>query len=320
MSEWFVGVDLGGTNIRVAVGDRRRGVLGKASETTEKRRGPKGVTDQIVRMISSLRYSDFSSERIRGICIGSAGPLDLRRGGVAHPVNLPWEYIPLVEPLREAFHVPVCLLNDCVAAVVGERTFGASKGLDNIVYVTISTGISGGAYVDGHLLIGKDGNAHEIGHMTVDLEGRLQCGCGSRGHWEAYCSGLNIPKYVRLLLEDEGEAAEGSLLMRMTENNAENITAKIVYEAARTGDEFSKRLVERIGELNAIGFANIVNIYDPEVIVVGGAVTLSNQDLVLEPIRRLIGKYVVNRLPEIRMTVLDDTVLYGAIASAYMNL
>ena len=323
MSEWFVGVDLGATNVRVAVGNRRGDILGKISEATEKRRGPVGITNQVVRMIGSLRSharADFVDKKICGIGIGSAGPLDLQRGGLVHPPNLPWEYVPLVEPLREAFHVPVQLLNDCTAAVMGEREFGGGKGFDNVVYVTISTGIGGGVYVDGHLLIGKDGNAHEIGHMTIDLEGRLQCGCGKRGHWEAYCSGLNIPNYVRLLLEEEGETAKGSLLMKLTGNSAEKITTQILYETAKVGDELSKRFVERIGELNAIGFANIVNIYDPELIVVGGTVALKNQDLVIEPIGKWIEKYALNRLPEIRLTLLgEDVVLYGALASIYLT-
>ncbi len=318
MSEWFVGVDLGATNVRVAVGNRGRGILGKISEATEKKGGFESIANQIVRMIGSLRYGDFTSEKIRSIGIGSAGPLDLQKGGLMYPANFPWKYVPLVEPIREAFHVPVRLLNDCTAAVVGEREFGGGKGFDNVVYVTISTGIGGGVCVDGHVLIGKDGNAHEIGHMTIDLDGLLQCGCGKRGHWEAYCSGLNIPNYIRLLLEDEGKAAEESLLMKLTGNNAENITAEILYEAAKTGDELSKKFVERIGELNAIGFANIVNLYDPELIVVGGTVALRNQDLVLEPIWKWIEKHASNRLPEIRMTMLgEDVVLHGAIASAF---
>ena len=314
--EWSVGVDLGATNVRVAIGNRGRGILSKISETTEKRGGPESISHQIIRMIGSLTSGDFTTEKIRSIGIGSAGPLDLQKEGLMHPPNLPWEHVPLVEPIREAFHVPVQLMNDCTASVIGEREFGAARGIDNVVYVTISTGIGGGVCVDGHVLMGKDGNAHEIGHMTIDLDGLLQCGCGKRGHWEAYCSGSNIPNYVRLLLEDDGDAAQQSLLMKHSGNNAGNITAKILYEAAKAGDELSKRFVERIGELNAIGFANIVNLYDPELIAVGGTVALRNQDLVLEPIRKSMGKHSLNRLPEIIMTRLgEDVVLHGTIAS-----
>jgi len=316
-----VGVDLGATNVRVAVGDKRRGILAKLSEATERREGPEGISRQIIRMIHSIRHEDFGPEKILGVGIGSIGPLDPRRGAIAGPANLPWEYVPLVGPIQGELGVPVRLLNDCTAAVVGEREFGAGRGVENLVYVTISTGIGGGVYVDGHLLIGKDGNAHEIGHLTIDMEGRLQCGCGKRGHWEAYCSGMNIPKYVRLLLEGKDQkTVEKSLLMKLAGGDRQNITAKGLYDAAKAGDPLSKEFVEKIGELNAIGFANIINAYDPELITVGGTVTLKNPDLVMEPIHRHVEKYALNRLPEIRITPLgEDVGLYGALAAVYIS-
>ena len=204
---------------------------------------------------------------------------------------------------------------------MGERDFGAGRGVENLVYVTISTGIGGGVYVDGHLLIGKDGNAHEIGHITIDMEGRLQCGCGKRGHWEAYCSGMNIPNYVRLLLEGKDQkTVEKSLLMKLAGGYRQKITAKGLYDAAKAGDPLSKEFVEKIGELDAIGFANIINAYDPELITVGGTVTLKNPDLVMEPIHKHVEKYALNRLPEIRITPLgEDVGLYGALAAVYLS-
>jgi len=317
-----VGVDLGATNVRVTVGDKRRGILAKLSEATERREGPEGISRQIIRMIHCIRHEDFGPEKILGVGIGSIGPLDPRRGAIAGPANLPWEYVPLVGPIQGELGVPVRLLNDCTAAVVGEREFGAGRGVENLVYVTISTGIGGGVYVDGHLLIGKDGNAHEIGHITIDMEGRLQCGCGKRGHWEAYCSGMNIPNYVRLLLEGKDrKTVERSLLMKLAGGDRQNITAKGLYDAAKAGDPLAKEFVEKIGELNAIGFANVINAYDPELITVGGTVTLKNPELVLEPIHRYVEKYVLNRLPEIRITLLgEDVVLYGALAAVYISL
>lgn len=316
-----VGVDLGATNVRVAVGDRRRGILAKLSEATEKGGGPEGISRQIIRMIHSIQHKDFGPEKILGVGIGSIGPLDPRRGALAGPANLPWDYVPLVKPIQKELGVPVRLLNDCTAAVVGEREFGVGRDIENLVYVTISTGIGGGVYVDGHLLLGKDGNAHEIGHLIIDMEGRLQCGCGKRGHWEAYCSGVNIPNYVRLLLEGKDrKTVEESLLMKLAGGDRQNITAKGLYDAAKAGDPLSKEIVEKIGELNAMGFASVINAYDPELITVGGTVALKNSDLVMEPIRRHVEKYVLNRLPEIRITSLgEDVVLHGALAAVYLS-
>ena len=313
-----VGIDLGGTNIRVALGDEKGRILARASERTEKTKGPEGVSKQIIRIIHRLKRNTGIKE-IAGLGIGSTGPLNLKKGGLMKPTNIPYDFIPLVEPLKEEFHVPVYLLNDCSAAVVGERFFGAGKKHENLAYITLSTGIGGGVYVDGHLLIGKDGNATEIGHFTIDYEGRLLCGCGKRGHWEAYCSGNGIPNYVELLLSNKSrEEVESSLLMKTTAGDPKRVTPKILYDCAKAGDPLALEIIEKIGRLNAIGFACVVDAYDPSLITVGGSIALKNVDLVVEPIRRYVDDYARNRVPEIKITPLgDDVVLYGALAMVF---
>ena len=319
LEKFAVGVDLGATNVRVVVGDVRGHILAKLSEATEKKRGPTGISQQIIGMIRSVRIRGFRPEKIKGVGIGSIGPLDLRRGRILSPANIPHDHIPLVEPIKEELGVPVRLLNDCTTAVIGEKEFGAGKGIQNLIYVTLSTGIGGGVYVDNHLLLGKDGNAAEIGHTTIDMEGRLECGCGKKGHWEAYCSARNIPNYVRTLLEGRNsKEVESSILMKFAGGDRYNITAKGLYEAAKANDPLSIEIVEKIGELNAIGFANIINAYDPALITVGGAVALNNRDFVIEPIKRHVHKYAINRIPDIKITPLGgDVVLYGALAMVF---
>lgn len=315
-----IGVDLGGTNVRVALGDSDGRILGKIVEKTEKGRGAEGISEQIIKMIRAITAEKVSLKDIEGIGIGSAGPLDIKRGGLMKPTNLPFDFVPLVKPIEDEFGLPTRLLNDCVAAVMGEKHFGLGKSHDNLVYVTISTGIGGGVYVDGHLLIGKDGNAHEIGHFTIDFEGRLSCGCGRRGHWEAYCSGNGIPNYSRLIIEEEGlMKIEGSQLIEdIRREGYANLTAKIIYDYAKSGDGAAKRIVERIGALNAIGFACVIDAYDPSLITVGGSVTLNNPDLVINTVKRHVDKHARNRVPEITLTPLsEDAVLYGAIASVF---
>ena len=313
-----VGIDLGGTNIRVALGDEKGRILARASERTEKTKGPEGISKQIIRIVYRLKRNTGIKE-IAGLGIGSTGPLNLKKGGLMKPTNIPYDFIPLVEPLKDEFHVPVYLLNDCSAAVVGERFFGAGKKHENLAYITLSTGIGGGVYVDGHLLIGKDGNATEIGHFTIDYEGRLLCSCGKRGHWEAYCSGNGIPNYVELLLSNKSrEEAESSLLMKAAAGDPKRVTPKILYDCAKAGDPLALEIIEKIGRLNAIGFACVVDAYDPSLITVGGSIALRNVDLVIEPIRRHVNDYARNRVPEIKITPLgDDVVLYGALAMVF---
>ena len=159
----FIAVDIGATNIRVASGNRE-GMDEKTVEATDRVNGPAGVSTQIIRMIMELMDTP------RAIGVGSIGPMDLGRGVITNTPNYLFNEMPVVGPLREKFAVPVKMVNDCAAGVLGEHFYGAGRGIDNLFYVTFSTGLGGGAMVDGHLLGGKDGNAVEIGHLTIDPE------------------------------------------------------------------------------------------------------------------------------------------------------
>jgi glucokinase len=304
----FLAVDIGATNIRVASGDHS-GLGSKKSERTEREGGPLGVSAQIVRMAHELGIDSVES-----VGVGSIGPIDIALGSIVNTPNFPFVEIPLTGPLREAFQAPVSLLNDCSAAVLGESLFGAGRGLENLAYVTLSTGLGGGAIVDGHLLIGKDGNAAEVGHITIDSDSLLICGCGAPGHWEAYASGKNIPNFVRRYLRDDNGR---SMMYELVGVDLEALNAKILFNAAKAGDVTALRIVEEIGKVNAVGFANIVNAYDPDLITIGGPIALNNSELVLRPILENIDRHLLNRKPRIMITPLgEDVVLYGALARA----
>jgi len=305
----YAAVDIGATNVRVASGDGEE-LTEKVVERTDRENGPKGVSAQIIRLVRSLEI-----EELAAIGVGSIGPIDISTGSIVNTPNFPFKEIPVLEPLTFEFHVPVRMLNDCAAAVLGEKEYGAGKGLRNLVYVTLSTGLGGGAIVDGHVLIGKDGNAVEVGHLTIDPDSPLVCGCGCRGHWEAYSSGRNIPKYARLLLSEI--EAKGSLLQELAGGDPGGITAEILFEAARRLDPTALTIVRKIGEVNAIGFADIVNVFDPQLITVGGSIALENPDLILKPILENVDRHLINRRPDIMITPLgEDAVLYGALALA----
>ncbi|MEM3936600.1 MAG: ROK family protein [Thermofilaceae archaeon] len=311
---YVVGVDIGATYTRVVLADRDATIIDREKFATPRDSSSAPAAAIVKAVREMLKRNGIRESSLKGVGIGSIGPLDMRRGIIVRAANLPLENVPIVEPIKQALGVPAYLVNDCVAAVIGERFFGAGRGHDDLVYITISTGIGGGIYVNGHLLLGKDGNAHEIGHMVIDSEGKLVCGCGKRGHWEAYSSGSGIPKLARLIAERRPELFRMSVL---ASKGLSEITSKDVYDAAKRNDPFAVAVVEEAQRYNAMGVANVINVYDPSLITIGGSVALNNVDLVIRPLERLVSEYAVNRIPEIRATQLgDDIGLYGAIALA----
>jgi glucokinase len=313
--EYAIAVDVGATWLRVALGDEKGKLLAKLSQKTrQKGRSGETVTEQVLRMMSSL-VKDIDLSSVKGVGIGSIGPIDLEEGSVVNSPNLPFEQIPLAKPISSELELPVWLLNDCAAAVLGEWKLGAGRGLENLVYVTLSTGIGGGAVVNNRLLIGKSGNAVEIGHLVVDVNGSLRCGCGGLGHWEAYCSGANLPNFIKLQLEEMGERAKDSLIFKLAGDDLTNLTAENLFDAAKAGDKVSLRIIEEIGKLNAAGFASVINVYDPSLVTVGGAIALENPELILEPVKKRVKELVIGELPRIEVTKLGrDITLYGGVA------
>ncbi|MCE4613904.1 MAG: ROK family protein, partial [Desulfurococcales archaeon] len=181
-------VDIGATNTRLAIGweEEKQPVL---SDVVQMRTPSSGeaLVNLIVEYAKEKKNFSIAS-------IASIGPLDLRKGWILETPNKEIGPYPIVEALQDKLGAPVILLNDCQAAVWGEYVYGNYKGIQNMVYITLSSGVGAGAIVDGHLLIGKSGNAHEVGHFIVNFNGKVRCGCGGLGHWEAYVGGKNIPR------------------------------------------------------------------------------------------------------------------------------
>ena len=305
----YVGVDLGATNVRAVVGDGPD-VVGRARRSTP--RGPTGiaVTEaglSVVREACADAGVDPASVEAAGVA--AIGPLDLAAGAVDGPSNLPdtIDYIPLTGPLSNLLDTDrVYLHNDTSAGVIGER-FHSERSPDDMVYLTVSSGIGAGVCVDGNVLGGWDGNVGEVGHMTIDPSGAMTCGCGRDGHWEAYCSGENLPRYARHLHDGE----ETTLALE-----ADDFAAKDVFDAAAR-DDFAARVVERVREWNAIGVATLVQAYAPLVIYVGGAVATNNPGHVVDPLRDRVPELVFGNVPEIQLTTLgEDVVVQGALVSA----
>ena len=312
-----LGADVGATWVRVAISDSSGKVLAKDKEPIDTS-SSMGISTQIETIGKKLcRRTGCGIEDLSGIGIASAGPMNRKKGKLVSPSNIPLDEVPLADPLEKSFNTGVELINDGVSAVLAESKYGAGEGHDNLVYITISTGIGGGVIVDGNLLIGKNGNAAEVGHFTIDEAEKLKCGCGRRGHWEAFCSGSNIPGFVEMKLREIDLSDINSPLKADKKNDFRDFHPRDLFEYARAGDDLALELVEEIGRLNAIGFATVTEAYDPELITVGGGVALNNPELILEPMKEKIANHTQNEVPEIIITPLEEeNVLYGAIARA----
>lgn len=300
------GVDLGATTVRAAIADDNGDLLAAATEPTPRGSG-EAVADAIEAvLVGAADRAGVQFAAVDAVGIGSMGPLDTAGGAVVGPPNLPdVDRIPVVDAVRRRYGGPVALHNDAVAGAIGER-FAGDERLDDLAYVTISTGIGVGAVVDGQVLSGATGNAAELGHVTLEPESDQTCGCGGTGHWEALCSGANVASTVRAL------AAETD---RDTEMDLADLDARSVYEAAGS-DPLATYAVERLADWNARGVATVVHAYDPAHVRLGGGVATNNPDSVVGAIRRRLPDHVVTEVPTVGVAANgENAVLRGAVAS-----
>ncbi len=326
----ILAIDIGATNTRIGLfSNDGKSIWLKRVKTSEAvnyepagEAIPKLIINTLKEAVENSEIHSDDLRSIEAIGIGCIGPIDFRLGIIKHAPNLPSKLkdvdINIVKPLAKYFKKPTYMVNDCVAAVYGEKIFGTGRNYENLVYITISTGIGGGVIIDDNLIFGKDGNAHEVGHIVIDKDAVLTCGCGGKGHWEAYCSGSGIPNYVEYLISNKlvkSLSSESQLYQQYLKTG--KVSARELYHYAKMGDELALEIVWNVGKLNAIGVASVINVYDPEIVILGGAVVLNNEELVIKPINQYVNDYVMNRLAEIEVTRLrDEVVLYGALAIA----
>jgi glucokinase len=280
MSRWVVGVDIGGTNLVVGLIPAEGGApMGLRSRATNPERGADACVDDIVRMAEeaieeTLAEHGGSRADVAGVGIGCPGPLDLDAGVVIATPNLGWTDYPIRDRISNALRLSATLDNDANCATYGEYWQGAGRGVKNLVGVTLGTGIGGGVILDGRIARGASGSAGELGHTTIDFTGR-RCACGNYGCLEAYASGPNIAARAREGLEVGYE----SVLTELVDGDLERLTALTVYEALVLGDEYAHEVMRETAKILGAGIANIVNLLNPEVVVVVGGVTRAGDHL-----------------------------------------
>jgi glucokinase len=277
-------IDLGGTKIIAALVSHQGQVMAKEYYHTLAKEGPQSVINRIFSAIDHLLEGrNVALSQLHNISIAAAGAIDLERGVVTSSPNLPgWRDVPLRDMVSSKYEVKTCLINDASAGALGEYHFGVGKGVNNLIYLTVGTGIGGGIIINGRLYLGPNGSAGEIGHITIDVNGP-RCSCGNIGCLETLASGTAMAREAIRRIS----RGERSTLTEMMGDKIENITAKLVEMAAQGGDSLALEVISQAATYLGVGMVNLVNIFNPEMIIVGGGV-MQMADLLLEPARQVV--------------------------------
>ena len=267
--DYIVGVDLGGTKILSGIFDRSLECIGTAKVSTKAQRGVVAVVDRIDRCVrDAVDEADLSMKQVAGVGVGAPGAVEFESGTVIFAPNLEgWKDVPLKKELEKHLDVPVFVENDGNVAVLGVHVAELKAKPRSVIGIFVGTGIGGGLIVDGKLYSGFNHTAGEIGHMVLDVNGP-KCGCGNRGCFEALASRTAIFQRIKAGVKE----GEKTLLTDMLGDGLEDLRSGDLRKAIRRGDKFVTKVIEQTAEYIGIGVANLVNIFSPEVVVLGGGV------------------------------------------------
>lgn len=278
-----IGIDLGGTNIAVGLVDETHRIIARCSMPTGADRGVAAVIGDMIHAVDSvLKDAGFTAADCSGIGIGSPGTCDSRTGTVIRAYNLNWFHVPVCQILRDRFGIPVYLSNDANCAALAETVAGAARGVQNMVLITLGTGVGGGIILGGRIHDGLRSAGGELGHILLVLDGE-PCTCGRRGCWEAYAS-------ATALIRQTQKAALANPHSLLARTSPEDMTGRTVFEAADCGDTAAQAVIDRYCEYIAAGFTDIVNALAPEMILLGGGISREGERI-LQPIREYVADH-----------------------------
>ncbi|MFN2364694.1 MAG: ROK family protein [Halarsenatibacteraceae bacterium] len=315
MSNYFVGVDLGGTKILTAVADQKGNILADVKVATEVEKGEEYIINDIGKSIRSVvADAELNLKEIKRVGVGSPGPLSIKKGIVYETSNLPFENFPIVEMLKSKINIPVILENDANAAALGEKLFGSGIDSKVMVYITISTGIGGGLIFGEKVFHGSNDGAGEVGHMIIEPSGP-SCGLGQHeGCLEAMASGTAIIRNIKTELRNNPDK-----WLKKYDGKIEDINGHDIARAAREGDELAKEVYQEAGKYLGIGVANLINLFNPDTIVFGGGV-MNAKELFWNEMVKSVEKNALsasaNDCEFLEAVLGDNTGVVGAIAVA----
>lgn len=284
MKKYRIGVDVGGTNVKIALVDKEGSIIYSNTTPTRAEMGYEYTISNIKQAIIDLmKETKTDSSSIEGIGFGFPGQIDCDAGIVRVSPNIPgWTNVPIAKIIEKEFGIPTKVDNDVRCAALGELAFGAGKGCKNLICITVGTGIGSGLIVNGKLVRGADNAAGEIGHIKLQMHDGPICGCGDSGCLEAFASGPSIVAMAQ-------EYILGGKSTKYRELANPDITPYIVAEAAKQGDKVAQKIFERMGKYIGIGLASVVNLLNPEKIVIGGGVADAG-DILFKPLTDTLKK------------------------------
>ncbi len=313
--KYYVGIDLGGTFIKAGVVNENYEVVAKASIPSEVDGDSEALACRMVQCAKlALADINLTTDDIEAVGVGTPGAVDVKNGVVFYSCNLKFENTPLAKYVSERIGKPVYLDNDANVAAYGEALAGAAKGISNVLMITLGTGVGGGIIIDGKIYSGFNGIAGELGHMVVK-DGGVECGCGRRGCIEAYASATALVRMTK-------EAMEKNPASKLWEvaKTLDVVNGKTAFDAMRMGDEVGKAVVDEYIWNLGCGLSNFINIFQPEVLIIGGGICKEGETL-LAPLREILKKetYGVGNCPATTLKIAELGNDAGTIGAAMLH-
>lgn len=288
--KYYVGIDLGGTNIVAGVVDENYNIIHKASVKTNRPRPEKEIADDMAKVaLQAIAEANLTIDDVEWIGIGTPGIANSKDGIIEYSCNLGFDNTPMVKYIQEHINKPVYVENDANAAAYGEYVAGAGKGHNSLVCITLGTGVGGGVVTDGKILTGFNYAGAELGHTVIEVDG-VQCSCGRKGCFEAYSSATGLIRMTKEAMEKDKNSSMWDLVRER--NN--KVSARISYDAMRLGDKSATEVVDKFTKYLAVGLTNVINIFQPEVLCIGGGVC-NEGDALLNPVKEIVAKEVYTR-------------------------
>jgi glucokinase len=317
MGRVLVGVDLGGTNVRIGIVTPTGRVLKKEEYALDPSQGGLKIVEELVSNLKNLLQKRIGkNNQLLGIGIGIAGAIDMKRGRMMHSPNIPdLNGFGIREFIRKRISSPIAIENDANAFALGEGWVGAAKGSNYYCGITLGTGVGGGIVINGEILHGSRGMASEVGHMVIDPEGPL-CGCGGKGCLEVYASATGI----RRMALEAIEKGEGGEILKRAGGKVEEVTSEKVFEAAQSGDKAAQKIFNEMGRFLGLGLVNLIHLFNPEKIVIGGRVSRAWDSFIKATMEVVMERAMEGSREKVKIVQAKCGDNAGILGAAYISL